>query len=290
MNMKEKWLDYCVDMACSQKDMFWTGGRKVFNNRVLKFDSLDDSLEVQQLGYTNNKITRLQSQYFVKDQIDTAIYLHGHNIRRKKYASASFSTYGHLLKASYENRSSAGSVMGPCIQSVVLTLRPHERRTMVDIFYRTTELQKKFPADLVWLRRNVFPLIPGQDEYPLNGFNFHVVNITAHSMYVATILPMLPDGIATLELIRDKDPIYWRHTGVWLTRYIIGGACSRGLESFAQSKRTADSARALMAGPLEYRVVKYLYKHRAAFAPRRTRFDQSELDASYQAALERTAI
>lgn len=290
MTMRDTWLQWCVDLACSTDHMFWSGARKVFNERKLKFNTLDNSLAIEALGYTKNKITRLQGQYFVKDQIDAACYLHGHNIRRKKYASASFSTYGHLLKATYENRSSAGSVMGPCIQSVVLSLRPHERRTAVDLFYRTTEAFKKLPADLIWLQQNVFPLIPGQEQYPLVGYTFHFVNVTAHPMYIATIMPLLPDGIATLELIRQKDPEFWRHTGVWLTRYMIGGACSRGLESFAQSKRTADSARALMAGELEFRVIKYLVKHRVAFAPKRTRFDQTDIDQSYAAALERTRV
>jgi hypothetical protein len=287
MTMCQDWINWTLDMSCSQKDMFWSGARKVLNNRQFKTDTLDDSIRLEKLGYSQFKITRLQTQYFHQASFDAACYLHENNVRRKKYASASFHCYNHLLKSTYETRSSAGSVFGPCIQSVVLTLRPHERRTAVDIFYRTTEAFKKFPADLIWMHRNVLHKVPGQDQYPILGVTFHFVNVTIHPMYVATILPFLPDGIATLELMRNRDIHMWQQSGQWLSRYIIGGAARRSIESFAQSMRTARAAQEQMKGELGERMIDYLFKHREHFKAKRSRFDPVAIEQAFLDAKKR---
>lgn len=175
--------------------------------------------------------------------------------------------------------------MGPCLQSVVITLRPHERRTAVDVFYRTTEAFKKLPADFIWLRDYVLPGIPGQDIYPIPKVRFHFVNVTIHPMYIATILPLVPDPIATLSLLHRRDPTMWQWSGKWLARYLIGGAAGRSIEKFAQAQRTAEAARQLLQGDTRSSIIRYLAAHRTNFMPSRTNF--VGLNEAFDQALEK---
>jgi hypothetical protein len=282
--LEQAWSNWTVDLACDTRDCFWSGARKIFQNKQF-VTKLDSSLSIENIGYTKYKLTRLHDQYFVKDSFDVAMMLHERNIKRRKYASSAFHCYGHLLKATDQNRSKRGSVMGPCLQSVVVTLRPHERRTSVDVFYRTTEAFKKLPADFIWLRDYVLPHIPGQDQYPVVDVRFHFVNVTIHPMYIATILPLVPDAIATLELIRDRDRAMWAWSGKWMARYLIGGAAARSIEKFSQAQRTAMAAVTLLEGPIGDAVVRYLCDNRKDFMPSRTNFEG--LNEAFDAALER---
>lgn len=285
-SLTSAWLNWCIDLACVQEGHFWSGARKIIPNRVLRVDSLRRFCTIDELGYTKYKLTRLHDQYFVKDAVDVAMMLHRENAKRKKYASSAFHCYGHLLKATFENRSKRGSVMGPCLQSVVMTLMPHEKRTRVDVFWRTTEAFKKLPADFIWLRDYVIPLIPAQDQYPVHGFNFHFVNVTIHPMYFATVVPLLPDAIATLELLRHRDPAFWQWVGKWMVRYVIGGPAGRSIEKFAQAQRTAMASVEALDRHVDtgVRVVDYLCQHKQAFTPKNTRFDRDAMLNAYESA------
>jgi hypothetical protein len=289
MTTQADWLKWCIDLACLPSERaFWSGARKIIPGAKLTFARLDDSITMEGLGYTKYKLTRLNEQYFVEDAVKTAMMLHTKNVERKKYASSAFHCYGHLLKATFENRSKRGSVMGPCIQSVVLTLRPHLKSTSIDIFYRTTEAFKKLPADFVWLRESILPMVPGRDQYPISSWNFHFVNVTIHPMYFATAIPHLPDPIATLELLRDRDPAFWQWAGKWIARYIVGGAASRSIEKFAQAQRSAMAANELILASGEGpRLMQYLSDNRASFVPQRTRFDVEAIEEAFDEALIR---
>lgn len=284
--LRQAWLDWCIGLACQKEGAFWSGARKILPHQTLQVPTLNGFFGVEDLGYTKYKLTRLHDQYYVEEAVDVALMLHRENVRRRKYASAAFHCYGHLLKATFENRSKRGSVMGPCLQSVVLTLRPHEKRTTVDVFYRTTEAFKKLPADFIWLRDYVLPRIPGQDEFPIVGFTFHFVNVTIHPMYFATAVPLLPDPVATLELIKDRDPQMHTWIGKWLVRYVIGGPAGRSIEKFAQAQRTAMASVDLLNRSVDTgsRVVDYLCRHKQEFTPKNTRFDRDAMLNAYEEA------
>lgn len=285
-SLRQAWLDWCISLACQKDGAFWSGARKILPHQTLQVRTIKDFFKIEDLGYTKYKLTRLNDQYLVEDAVEVAMMLHRENVRRRKYASAAFHCYGHLLKATFESRSKRGSVMGPCLQSVVLTLRPHEKRTTVDIFWRTTEAFKKLPADFIWLRDYVLPRIPGQDEFPLVGFTFHFVNVTIHPMYFATAVPLLPDPVATLTLLKDRDRVFHDWVGKWLVRYVIGGPAGRSIEKFAQAQRTAMSSVELLNRSVDtgVRVVDYLCRHKQEFTPKNTRFDRDAMLNAYDEA------
>ena len=280
------WANWCIDLAYQTQGVFWSGARKIIPDQTLRVPSIHKFHSIEDLGYTKYKLTRLHDQYFVEEAFDVAMMLHTENVKRRKYASSAFHCYGHLLKATFENRSKRGSVMGPCLQSVVVTLLPHEKRTKIDVFWRTTEAFKKLPADFIWLRDYVLPRIPGQEEFPIHGFTFRFVNVTIHPMYFATAVPLLPDPVATLELIKDRDPQMWMWIGKWMVRYVIGGPAGRSIEKFAQAQRTAQASVDILNRSVDTgsRIVEYLCRYKQEFTPKNTRFDRDAMLNAYEEA------
>ena len=97
--------------------------------------------------------------------------------------------------------------MGPCLNSFVLTW--HDGKTTVDVFYRTTEYGKKFPADLIFIRDTLLPEFD-LTSAPLEAINFHFCNITVTPMY--SLIPMIclnPD----MELDKYIEYIDNNHPG-----------------------------------------------------------------------------
>ena len=70
----------------------------------------------------------------------------------------------------------------------------------VDVFYRSTELLKKFAPDIVLIRDILLPPFD-VTGMTCTGVNFHFANLTCHSMYLATLFPHLPDPIADFRRI-----------------------------------------------------------------------------------------
>jgi hypothetical protein len=128
-----------------------------------------------------------------------------------KSGSVSFTTYNHLIKGSRvvdgeipEDRG-IGSVFGPCMQSVTITwLSPS--LSAVDVFWRTTEWFRKFPADLILIRDHFLP------PFTLQEFDItcHFANITVNPLFFISLIPLLPDPVASLDLIKSKDPRFHR--------------------------------------------------------------------------------
>ena len=136
-----------------------------------------------------------------------------------KYGSVSFTTYNHLIKGSrvvngeIPKDRGIGSVFGPCIQSVVITWINPEISS-VDVFWRTTEWYKKLAADLILLTDFLLP------PFELRDFDItcHFANITMNPMYFISLIPCLPDPIASLDLIKSRDPNFHRRVVSCLNR------------------------------------------------------------------------
>lgn len=285
MTLRSDWANWCTSLACTPSgDYFWSGSRIILSNKVWEVPRLDESLKVGHVGYTDYKISRLNTQYFVPDAVEVAMMLHDLNVKKRRYASSSFHCYGHLLKIDPEKKSKHGSLMGPCIQSVVITCKPSKNRTEVDVFYRTTEVFKKFPGDLIWLRDCILPLIPGQAQYPVALWRFHFVNVTCHPMYISAMLPNLPNPVATMNLLRDRNTPFYQECGRWLCRYLVGGAVRKSIAKFAQAQRTADTAvEAFDADPLiKASMLGHLYANRRLYFGNRSSFSDDDVVAAFK--------
>lgn len=264
--MLEEWVDYCLEYSRRKAD-FYCGCRKIIQNRTLVFKEYTDELVMADCGFTKSKMTMLTKNYLHEESRDVARQLWDLRRSKNKYGSVGFTCYAHFVKGGSIDapRSKRASVFGPCIQSVTITWLS-KTEYCVDIFYRTTELFKKFPADLVFLRDVL--LEPFNFEgMKLRQINAHFANITIHPMYCITWMPHLEDPIAELERIKKRDEYFWLWIIKWSARYICPEH-HRGIAKFAQALRVHKDANERIDPAMLKKLQKYIrdnYPERKAY-------------------------
>ena len=234
--MKNEWLDKCIELSRTPADLY-IADRKILRRRSITFNDTDCDITLASIGYGNNKMALLRKNYLNTESRDTALMLWDARRMMGKYGSVSFTTFNHYVKGAGTSNGEIvgdrgiGSMFGPCIQSVAITYLT-KRTAAVDIFYRTTEFFRKFPADLVFLREVLL------DGFELTDFNitFHFANITMHPMYFVSPITMLKDPVDSLEYIREVDPYFHGKLVKWTARYLLG-AKLESIIKFAQAMR-----------------------------------------------------
>lgn len=278
--MLEQWVDFSLDMAERKAD-FYSGARKIIRGRSHTFHGLGPTLLMKDCGFTKSKTSMLTRNYLNEESRTAAIGLWERRLGQGKYGSIGFSCYNHYVKGGghrsmfaemHDKRKAeaAGevykigraSVMGPCIQGVTLTLMP-KGGTALDIFYRTTELFKKFPADLVFLRDVLLPPFK-LERAPVTTLTCHFANITCHPMYFVTLIPSIADPVAALEVLRKKDPYFFNWIVKWTSRYLVPKHF-RGIDKFAQAMRVRQDALARIDKAKMREVIKYMTKHHPGY-------------------------
>lgn len=237
-NLIQCWVGHCLDLSLTPSDLF-SGCRKIHRSITLEFPRLDDTLQMVDAGYASHKMRHLEKGYLHEESISVAVELWKRRLGQAKYGSVGFTTYNHFIKNDPTKKSKRASVMGPCIQSVTITYFDKKRPPEVDVFYRTTELFKKFPADLVFLRDRLLP--PFELDKP--RVICHFANVTIHPMYFITILPHIEnDWEDELEAIKKRDRYFFDWLIKWSARYIVPEN-HRGIAKFAQALRVAKDAK-----------------------------------------------
>lgn len=257
--MISDWMFACNQLGRQEAD-FYSGARKILRARQLVFEDLDKDLRLEDAGYTKSKQTMLTRLYLHQESRDMALALWRRRREQQKYGSVSFTTFNHLLKNDPTKKSKRASVMGPCLQSVVLTLSD-KNAVFVDVFYRTTELYKKFPADLVFLRDVLLK------DFNLEGFvemRCHFANITLHPMYYVTIIPHQTDPIARLEKMREREEYFYNWVVKWTARYLCD-EYHRGIAKFAQAMRVCKDARERIPEDVLKELRPYLVKNHPGY-------------------------
>lgn len=260
--MLEEWVDLCLDLSSEPAD-FFSGARKILRNRSYTFTNIKDDLQVEDCGYTKSKITLLKNLYLHEESHEMAISLWERRVGQRKYGSVSFTCFNHLLKSDPNKKSKRASVMGPCLQSVVITYM-NDHTAQVDVFYRTTELFKKFPADLIFLRD--YLLKPFDfSKTPLTAVNFHFANITIHPMYFVTVIPHIENINRSLRQIGRKDKRLHLWIVKWTSRYFFD-EYHRGIQKFAQAMRVHMDANNRIVGDQKDKLLPYLKEHHPGFS------------------------
>lgn len=258
--MKDEWTQSVLKLANRPAD-FYSGCRKIITGRSLLFHDLwdaEDPLVLEDAGYTRNKMGHLTRLYFHEESVDMALKLWALRRSKTSYGSVSFTTYNHLLKNDMEKKSKRASVMGPCIQSVCVTQVKGGKngQYFIDAFYRTTEILKKFPADLVFIRDVLLK------DFDFSGMEFlgmrcHFANITVHPQYFVVVLPHLDDWRGELEKIKAKDKYFYDWIIKWTARYLCEEHY-RGIAKFAQALRVKDGADEMIRGKFRKELTQYL--------------------------------
>lgn len=258
-SLKEQWIAACLTAAHHPATLY-TGARKIISPYRFHL-TLDESLTMADAGYTTNKMRLLTKSYLHVESRDAALKLWDERRKKRKYGSVSFTTFNHFVKGDVHHKTPRGSSFGPCIQSVIIT-QNEKKQYAIDVPYRTTELMKKFPADVVFLRDVLLPPFDFEGLEP-TGVTFHFANVTSHVMYFATILCHLADPIKELERLRKADPYYYKWVIRWTSRYFVKEHF-HGIAKFAQALRVQDHV--VKAYPGDKReMVKYLKAHHPGY-------------------------
>lgn len=240
----DQWVAACRTMA-SRPAEFYTGARKIHTGVMLDFGPLDASLGIGDCGFTRSKLSILRRLYWQDEHAEAVAALWRSRVAKGKYGSVSASTYHHLTKSDPERRSKRASVMGPCLVGVGLTLLGRQS-TAVDLWYRTTELFKKFPADLVFVRETVLPAL-GVDPARVERVRCHFANVTSHPMYAVTWLATMEDPREALDQVRAADRRFFDWVVKWTGRYVCPEH-HRGIAKFAQALRVQKDAMSRIGG------------------------------------------
>lgn len=261
--MREEWIALCRKLSSVEAD-FYSGARKILRQRKVTFKNILEDLVLADAGYTNSKMTMLRKNYLHDESREVAVQLWEKRLSQRKYGSVSFTCFAHFVKGGSVDakRSKRASVFGPCIQSVVLTYTD-DHHCEADVFYRTTEVFKKFPADLVFLRDVLLEPFDFS-KCPLRSITIHFANVTVHPMYFVTVIPHLSDPIAELEWIKDRDPYFYDWVIKWTARYLVP-KYHRGIQKFAQAMRVHKDAHERISLKAMKELIPYLEKNHPGY-------------------------
>jgi len=151
--LKEEYLDFIRYLFGDDECSYWAYNRKYYRHLTWIVNGFfDGDYSIDYLGYGKGKLTSLRKTYEEPDLLslgrDILIQQEG-----KTYISSSFS---FITGAKSKKGKSY------CINAAVFIQDPDTRNKKVDltIFYRATEIPKKFGADLLFLRQVFEKYIP----------------------------------------------------------------------------------------------------------------------------------
>jgi hypothetical protein len=273
MNTLDHWLKHCTH-ASQAPASFYSGARKIIRPYHLLFPKLDQSIKLQHAGFTSAKLKALTKHYLHEESRAVAIALWEKRREQQNYGSVCFTTFNHFKKGDVQGATPRGSVFGPCLQSVVLT-HINKKTYAVDVFYRSTELFKKYAPDLVFIRDVLLPPfdVKGME---CEGVRFNFANLTAHSMYACTLFPLMQDPIQELERLKRKDPYFYKWVVKWSARYLVS-KYEHGIQKFAQALRVQKDVTERLDPKTRRTLQKYLTTNHPGYT--RTRFDESDDEA-----------
>ena len=249
--MKDEWIKLCLDMMATPANEY-SGARKIIHNITFTMEDLGNDLTMRDIGYTQSKMSMLRRLYLVRESRDAVVPLWEKRKIQRKYGSVSFTCSGHTTKSNPDKGSKRASVMTPCIQSMSLTYHGNHTTT-AHAFYRTTEVFKKFPADLIFIRDE---LLPPFGDIP-DRLTFFFANVTVHPMYFATLAPNLGDPVRALERIEKTDPRFWEWCVKWTARYLIP-EFHRGIQKYSQGMRVHDMFHELIDNDVRDELAEYV--------------------------------
>lgn len=255
--MRDEWFDFCMDMADSPGDE-WSGTRKIINNVVRQFEEIKPDLQLIDAGYTTHKMAALNRLYRVPESHEAAVSLWNRRLAQRKYGSVCFHCHNHITKSDPAKGSKRSSVMMPCIQSMSVTY--HEGHTAeAHAYYRTTEVFKKFPADLVFIRDVL--LAPFDFSLcPLTKITFFFANVTVHPMYYATLFEHMENPVREMEKLKKVDPRFHKEVVNWTSRY-FDPYFHGGIIKYAQAMRVHEVLEQKITGKLRDDIAEYVVEN-----------------------------
>jgi hypothetical protein len=179
-------IEACLDAPLFQ----YNGARKIVRD-VIWAPGRVPVVDLEAIGYARSgvKMKALQRQYFDPKECDRIRAL------MKRREKQSFTAVSMSMRAGEKD----GRSMGHCIDSLVVASDEHAK-TWVTVMYRSTEVIKKFTADLAFL-----PWVFEQLEIEPSGVSFFFSNAYLSGIFFPTLFGFL-DPIEFLKMLRRREP------------------------------------------------------------------------------------
>lgn len=204
-NITTHWKVLIRSLATNPKpSRLISSGIKYFQNEGMIIPGADWSrgfdVPLEMLGYgaKSSKMTQLRRHYYNEGSVEAAKSKLKERIGKK----ADYSSVAVSMKGEDKD----GRSQGHCISTVVVTYNPQrfpgkQSELTVDIFYRVTEVVKKFGADLKFLHEIVIPSILPEElsVEDIDEVRFHFANIYFSPLF----LPLLVPQMNVLDLMEE---------------------------------------------------------------------------------------
>ncbi len=216
------WLGLCEKLAFMPAD-YYSGVQKIIHHQSIEIQ-VKKIGEIDYYGYSEkgNKIKALRKHYLDEDSIQNAANQIQEIVRKNRYGSAGFSMRGDEKKWTKQDF---------CIQASVVTHVPGNELELT-VFYRTTEVIKKFAADLVFIKEVVLPYF---NDVSYN-VNFYFNNVTVHPMFFPILLAHEPQPVEFLKSLKANDNKFFVGVGKWMQKYLFEGNTS-WVQNFSQARQ-----------------------------------------------------
>jgi hypothetical protein len=221
--LKAQWIEECLRLARRPSNIYASERKIIRNQRVTL--TLDDSLSLASVGYTDRKGGMLEGLYLNEESRDAALK-QWEGRKRGKFTSVAFHCFNH-----FEKRSGLVGTQGPCLTSVIVT--DTTRGVDATIAYRSSEFFRKFPADLVFVRDVLM------DGFGVSTVTFNFANVTVHPLYFPILIPLLEDPVSVLRDLQERDPRFARIVLRQAKDLLCGGKTNA---NFGQGQRVAKHA------------------------------------------------
>lgn len=202
--LEKHWAEF-VGRLCIQEPVAYDQIRKFFRDISweVPFEDFDGvSLQPENMGYSpgDSKIRQLKRNYLNVEELERARDSLASRIKDGRQQSCITARFGNQEKSSRSQ--------GFCMQTITLNHISHplpgHPKLVVELYYRSTEVGKKFFADLMFLKEVVFPiLLEGLPDPDVVRFRFSTLYVS--SVFLPTILQVVP-VLETLKGIKSGDP------------------------------------------------------------------------------------
>lgn len=208
--LKDLWADFVTE--CMMSEGYICQLRKFIQGKVwtIPGDVWDEGqcLSLEELGYNpKSKMGQLKRNYYNEESLKAANEKLKSRMDGKKYqTSVAASTQG----GKKDERS-----QGHCMLQVVVThfteglTGKGKHFLTVDIHYRSTELIKKFGADLVFLNQVLIPELLRDIDIPIREVRFYFSNLFVSSLFLP-VLYYMKDPVELLQLVEQEDPDFFK--------------------------------------------------------------------------------
>lgn len=248
MTLLTQWLEFVTRQSLSAP-FYMSGVQKIRRNVVLTLpgdEFFDGMVGIESFGYvgTGGKLKILERHYLNHERRDAALELIKLKCEQRSYGSVQFPLTGEVKKWTNQDF---------CMSSCTVTYFPGPKLE-VTIFYRTTEIIKKFGADLIFLRDVVLPSFHALQS--IDHVTFVFSNLTVHPMFYTTFLAHQLQPITFLKLLDRHDPRFHQGVQKWMQKYLFEGETS-WVQKFSQAKQTLAAMERLMDDRTERKLKQY---------------------------------